>query len=268
MASRATVTAALVAVLPVAAVAAVAPPLAGCGPRSAPQRPCGESVAARATGDYMGHGGAGYDVYGARCRASCEGGDEDACLEYQIIVLDEYWPARFTLEGVAVVQQACEHGRTSACDYLAQPRVVEQIAHRTWEATAYRGERGLGSGPVASAVGEATRQASARGLVLLEDATYSLVGTSDLGFDVTLPRGGAEFVVVLIAERTMTFEAELRAPSATVSLDPVDLDGDVIARSVRVTRTVFDLSAQVAIHATGAERGDVRYLLFGTPVSP
>ena len=265
MVSRTRLAAAFLAVL---AMAAVAPPLAGCGPRATPQRPCGESVAARATGDYMGHGGGGYDVHASQCRLSCEGGDEDACVEYQVLALEQYWPSRFTLEGAAAVQAACDRGRTSACDYLALPRVVELLAQRRWEATPYRGERGLASSPIASAAGTATREASAQGLALLADATYSLVGTSDLSFDVTVPRGGEEYVILLVAERAMTFEAELRAPSATISLDRADLEVDVTARSVRVTWTRAELTNRVAIHATGSERGDVRYLLFGPAPAP
>lgn len=189
---------------------------------------------------------------------------EAACVEYRILALEQYWPQRFTLEGVTAVQQDCERGSTSACAWLKLPRVVEQTAHERWRSEPYRGERGLGgAGPLASAAAELDRQLTAKGLARLSDATYSLVGTSDLYFNATVPRGGAEYVLVLVAARGMTFEAKLHAPLTTVSFDPAGLGDEVTARSLRVTWTRDQLTNQVAVHATGSERGDVRFFVYG-----
>ena len=141
--------------------------LGGCGPKSTPQRACSESEAARASGDYMAHGGGGYDVHAGQCNLSCEAGDEAACVEYRLLEQEQYWPQRVTLEGVAMVQQDCDHGHATACAWLALPRVVEQIAHERWEAEPYRGERGNnGAGPIASAAADVTATMSTRGMTL------------------------------------------------------------------------------------------------------
>lgn len=238
--------------------------LGGCGPRSTPQRPCGESEAARATGDYMAHGGGGYDAHGGACYRSCEAGDEPACVEYRLLAQEQYWPQRLTLEGVAAVQQDCDHGHATSCAWLALPRVVERIAHERWEAEPYRGERGLGDGgPIASAEAALTGSLSTQGMELLAGATYSLAGTSLISFPVEVPRREVDYVVVAIAARAMSFTAELRGSFMSIGLGPVDLGSDVTARMLRVTWTDDALTAQLAIHADGTARGDVRYLLFG-----
>lgn len=117
--------------------------------------------------------------------------------------------------------------------------------------------------PIDRAATDVTDRAVVAGSTLLSAATYSLVGTSDISFRSDDLVTGRTYVFVLVAERAMTFRAEVRGSAARLDMPVTQVADDVFVRSLRFEWNDADRNnAEVAIHADGSDRGDVRFLLF------
>lgn len=259
----------------------------GCG--SGANRPCAESMRARADGKYGARvaqpwgttwNGAeqAYETYGRSCQQGCNRAkDANQCVELGLLEAEGYQSGSgvgSAIKGKQTLVGYCDQGYQLACEWVEANRdvlrrlgeyEVEAAARAEAERKAAEAAEAAEAGtPIGGAVKATKQQAAGMGYRLLSDSTQSLAGTGYAAFNVSFERG-VGYMYVLIAASTTRFTASLGAANAErmLSFATLDLGAGVFAMGLSFTPAESDsYSPFVEIKDAGGDQGTVRVLLF------